>query len=156
VWSEYVSVTMRFSRIWKGAGGLYEKKWDVCVSSHALQTLKEAKWNTPQLLSLIEDVKNMHLDKCRPEYRCRMEDEPNKRNLSRLANLTLCEVILFNRRGWGVKCLSAYTLRDTSEVHSDLALGLSELEQKLRQHFQRIEIQAVFPPPFYQGGDPPP
>ncbi|XP_042275071.1 uncharacterized protein LOC121901997 isoform X1 [Thunnus maccoyii] len=37
--------------------------------------------------------------------------------------------------------LSAFTLRDTSGVHSDLALGLSELEQKLCQHFQRIEIR---------------
>ncbi|XP_041858770.1 uncharacterized protein LOC121650996 [Melanotaenia boesemani] len=37
--------------------------------------------------------------------------------------------------------LSAYTLRDTSGVHSDLAGGLFPLEQKLCQHFQRIEIR---------------
>ncbi|XP_035862398.1 uncharacterized protein LOC116039306 isoform X3 [Sander lucioperca] len=37
--------------------------------------------------------------------------------------------------------LNAFTLRDTSGVHSDLSLGLSELEQKLCQHFQRIEIR---------------
>ncbi|XP_062414178.1 uncharacterized protein LOC134132797 [Pungitius pungitius] len=126
--------------------GLYEKKWDVCVSSRALQTLKEGKWNTPQLLPFTEDVKIMHiyLDKCRQEYLSRLKDDPNKKNWSKLANLTLCEVILFNRRREGEVSkmpLSAFTLRDTSEVHSDLALGLTELEQKLCQHFQRIEIR---------------
>ncbi|XP_070820041.1 uncharacterized protein [Chaetodon trifascialis] len=126
--------------------GLYEKKWDVCVSSRALQTLKEGKWNTPQLLPFTEDVKNMHLylDKCRQEYRNRLESDQSKTNWSKLASLTLCEVILFNRRREGEvskMLLSAFTLRDTSGVHSDLAQGLSELEQKLCQHFQRIEIK---------------
>lgn len=126
--------------------GLYEKKWDVCVSSRALQTLKESKWNTPQLLPFTEDVKNMHMhvDKCRQEYQSRLQNDPNKKNWSKLASLTLCEVILFNRRREGEVSkmpLSAFTLRDTSGVHSDLALGLSELQQKLCQHFQRIEIR---------------
>lgn len=110
----------------------------------AIQTLKEGKWNTPQLLPFTEDVKNIHmyLDKCRQEYQGSLEDDPSK-NWSKLANLTLCEVILFHRRREGEVSkmrLSAFTLWDTSEVHSDLALGLSELEQKLCQHFQRIEI----------------
>ncbi|XP_059198023.1 uncharacterized protein LOC131978403 isoform X2 [Centropristis striata] len=126
--------------------GLYEKKWDVCVSSRALQTLRESKWNSPQLLPFTEDVKNMHMhiDKCRQEYQSRLQNDPNKKNWSKLASLTLCELILFNRRREGEVSkmpLSAFTLRDTSGVHSDLALGLSELEQKLCQHFQRIEIR---------------
>lgn len=126
--------------------GLYQKKWDVCVSSRALQTLKEATWNTPQLLPFTEDVKNMHiyLEKCRGEYQRELQRDPSKKNWAKLANLTLCEVILFNRRREGEVSkmpLSAFTLRDTSAVHSDLTLGLSELEQKLCQHFQRIEIR---------------
>ncbi|XP_076011575.1 uncharacterized protein LOC143004514 [Genypterus blacodes] len=125
---------------------LYEKKWDVCVSSRALQTLEEGKWNTPQLLPFTEDVKkmHMHIENCRPEYQSRLKNDPQKKNWSKLANLTLCEVILFNRRREGEVSkmpLSAFTLRDTSGVHSDLAQGLSELEQKLCQHFQRIEIR---------------
>ncbi|XP_071329276.1 uncharacterized protein [Trachinotus anak] len=130
----------------KTTRSLYEKKWDVCVSSRALQTLKEGKWNTPQLLPFTEDVKkmHMHLDKCREEYKGMLENLPNKKSWSKLANVTLCEVILFNRRREGEVSkmpLSAFTLRDTSGVHSDVALGLSELEQKLCQHFQRIEIR---------------
>ncbi|XP_028298057.1 uncharacterized protein LOC114460324 isoform X2 [Gouania willdenowi] len=125
---------------------LYGKRWDVCVSSQALQTLREAKWNTPNLLPFTEDVKmmHMHLDKCREEYQKTLKKDPNKRNWSKLATLTLCEVILFNRRREGEVSkmpLSAFTLRDTTGVHSDLAEGLSPLEQKLCQHFQRIEIR---------------
>lgn len=41
----------------KRTRNLFEKKWDICVSSHALQTLREAKWNAPQLLQFTEDVK---------------------------------------------------------------------------------------------------
>ncbi|XP_028292074.1 uncharacterized protein LOC114455202 isoform X5 [Gouania willdenowi] len=112
----------------------------------ALQTLREAKWNTPSLLPFTEDVKmmHMHLDKCREEYQKTLKKDPNKRNWSKLATLTLCEVILFNRRREGEVSkmpLSAFTLRDTTGVHSDLAEGLSPLEQKLCQHFQRIEIR---------------
>ncbi|XP_051812170.1 uncharacterized protein LOC110965813 [Acanthochromis polyacanthus] len=125
---------------------LYEKKWDVCVSSRALQTLREAKWNTPHLLPFTEDVKmmHMHLDKCREEYKKTLKNNPNKKNWSKLATLTLCEVILFNRRREGEVSkmpLSAFILRDTTGVHSDLAEGLSPLEQKLCQHFQHIEIR---------------
>ena len=130
----------------KKSRSLYEKKWDVCVSGRALQTLREVKWNTPQLLPFTEDVKkmHMHLEKCREKYQSRLQEDPNKKNWARLASLTLCEVILFNRRREGEVSkmpLSAFTLRDTTGVHSDLALGLSELEEKLCQHFQRIEIR---------------
>ncbi|XP_051239161.1 uncharacterized protein LOC127353711 [Dicentrarchus labrax] len=126
--------------------GLFEKKWDVCVSSRALQTLKEVKWNTPQLLPFTEDVKNMHmhLEKCREEYQRNLKNSPRKKTWTKLASVTLAEVILFNRRRKGEVSkmpLSAFTLRDSSELHSDVALGLSELEQKLCQHFQRIEIR---------------
>lgn len=125
---------------------LYEKKWDVLVSSSALQTLKEWKWNKPQLFPFTEDVKKMHiyLDECRKQYQGALNDDPNKKNWSKLAKVTLCEVILFNRRREGEVSkmpLSAFTLRDTTGMHSDLADGLSELEKKLCQHFQRIEIR---------------
>ncbi|XP_054867654.1 uncharacterized protein LOC129349183 isoform X1 [Amphiprion ocellaris] len=125
---------------------LFEKKWDVSVSSGALQTLREGKWNTPQLLPFTEDVKIMHghLEKCREHYQEHLKSNPNKKNWTRLATVTLAEVILFNRRREGEVSkmpLNAFTLRDTSRVHSDVALGLSKFEQKLCKHFQRIEIR---------------
>ncbi|XP_054867655.1 uncharacterized protein LOC129349183 isoform X2 [Amphiprion ocellaris] len=112
----------------------------------ALQTLREGKWNTPQLLPFTEDVKIMHghLEKCREHYQEHLKSNPNKKNWTRLATVTLAEVILFNRRREGEVSkmpLNAFTLRDTSRVHSDVALGLSKFEQKLCKHFQRIEIR---------------
>ncbi|KAF3857122.1 hypothetical protein F7725_008981 [Dissostichus mawsoni] len=126
-----------FLRNLERSRSLYEKKWN---------TLKEAQWNAPQLLPFTEDVKNMHiyLDKCSEEYKLHLDKDPNKSNWAKLANLNLCQIILFNRRREGEVSkmhLSAFTLRDTSSVHSDLAGGLSELEQKLCKHFQRIEIR---------------
>ncbi|XP_055007305.1 uncharacterized protein LOC110171382 [Boleophthalmus pectinirostris] len=125
---------------------LYNKKWDVCISSHALQTLKEAKWNAPQLLPFTEDVKTMHeyIDKCRPKYQQDLKEAPNRKHWTKLATLSLCEIIIFNRRREGEVSkmpLTAFTSRKMSEIHSDLAVGLSKLEQKLCQHFQRLEIR---------------
>lgn len=70
---------------------LYEKQWDVSVSTRALQTLREGKWNTPQLLPFTDDVKKMHihLDKCRREYQDELTADPTKKTWSKLAILTL-------------------------------------------------------------------
>lgn len=87
---------------------------------------------------------HIYLDEARQEYLSKLCDNPDKRNWSKLAKVTLCEVILFNRRREGEVSkmpLNAFTLRDKSEVHSDLVDGLSELEQRLCQHFKRIEIR---------------
>ncbi|KAG7509632.1 DNA polymerase epsilon catalytic subunit A [Solea senegalensis] len=118
---------------------LFEKKSDVSVSCCALQTLKERKWNSSQVLPFTEDVKimHMHLEKCREENQRNLKKNPNKKTWTKLATVTLAEVILFNRRREGEvskMTLSAFTLRENSAVHSDVALGLSELEQKLCQH----------------------
>lgn len=87
---------------------------------------------------------HMYLDRYRKEYQARLASDPNGKNWSMLANLTLCEVILFNRRREGEVSkmpLTAFTLRNTSEGHSDLAVGLSEFEQKLCLHFHSIKIR---------------
>lgn len=58
--------------------------------------------------------------------------------------MTLCEVILFNRRREGEVSkmpLNAFTLRDTSSTHPDVEHALSDLEKKLCKHFQRVEIR---------------
>lgn len=44
---------------------------------------------------------HMYLDRYRKEYQARLASDPNRKNWSMLANLTLCEVILFNRRREG-------------------------------------------------------
>ncbi|XP_023197626.1 uncharacterized protein LOC111610000 isoform X2 [Xiphophorus maculatus] len=123
-----------------------ETRWSECVSSHALRTLNEAKWNAPQLIPFAEDVRKMHqyLDTKRMECQRNLKEEAVKKNWAELAKITLCEVIIFNRRREGEVSkmpLNAFTLRDTSVTHPDVELALSELEKKLCKHFQRIEIK---------------
>ncbi|KAE8277831.1 hypothetical protein D5F01_LYC24138 [Larimichthys crocea] len=123
-----------------------DTKWNECVSSQALRNLCEAKWNVPQLLPFAEDVRKMHqfLTVQRTECRRKLEEEPSKKPWAELAKITLCDVILFNRRREGEvskMSLSAFTLRDTSSTHPDVELALSDLEKKLCKHFERIEIR---------------
>lgn len=56
------------------------------------------------------------------EYQNKINNDPNKKNWSKLANL--CEVILFNHRRKGKVSkmpMTAFTLCDTLGVHLDLA-----------------------------------
>ncbi len=123
-----------------------DTKWSECVSSQALRNLSETKWNSPQLLPFAEDVKKMHqyLDRQCKEYQTKLEEEPTIKHWAELAKVTLCQVILFNRRREGEvskMSLNAFILRDTSSTHPDVELSLSDLEKSLCKHFQRIEIR---------------
>ncbi|XP_065151644.2 uncharacterized protein [Paramisgurnus dabryanus] len=123
-----------------------DTKWSECVSSQALRNLSEAKWNCPQLLPFADDVKKMHqyLDRQSKEYQAKLEKEPSNKHWAELAKVTLCQVILFNRRREGEvskMALNAFILRDTSSTHPDVELALSDLEKRLCKHFQRIEIR---------------
>lgn len=122
-----------------------DTKWSECVSSQALRNLSEVKWNCPQLLPFAEDVKKMHqyLDCQSKAYQARLEEEQSMKHWAELAKVTLCQVILFNRRREGEvskMSLNSFTLRDTSSTHPDVELALSDLEKSLCSHFQRIEV----------------
>ncbi|MEQ2233555.1 hypothetical protein ILYODFUR_023075 [Ilyodon furcidens] len=87
---------------------------------------------------------HLYLDTKRVECQRNLKEEAVKKNWAELAKITLCEVIIFNRRREGEVSkmpLNAFTLRDTSVTHPDVELALSELEKKLCKHFQRIEIK---------------
>ncbi|XP_042618713.1 uncharacterized protein LOC122145955 isoform X1 [Cyprinus carpio] len=123
-----------------------DTKWSECVSSQALRNLSEAKWNSPQLLPFAEDVKKMHqyLDSQSKEHQTKLEEEPSIKHWAELAKVTLCQVILFNRRREGEvskMSLNSFILRDTSSTHPDVELALSDLEKSLCKYFQRIEIR---------------
>lgn len=76
----------------------------------------------------------------------RLEWQKNtkKQHWVELAKITLCDVILFNRRREGEvskMSLNGFTLRNTSSFHPVIELALSDLDKKLCKHFQRIEIR---------------
>lgn len=125
---------------------LKENKWDEWVSSHALRNLRESKWNKPLLIPYCEDVVRLHnhIDAERPKYRSSLETSPNKRNWLSLAKLTLCEVIVFNRRREGEvskMSLNDFMLRNTFASNPDLDLALTDVEKKLCKYFERVEIK---------------
>ncbi|XP_041954724.1 uncharacterized protein LOC121713822 isoform X4 [Alosa sapidissima] len=125
---------------------VYYAKWNELVSASAYRTLEEGKWNAPLLLPLTEDVKKLHsyLDEKEKEYRDGLSLESSTTNWSKLAQVTLAKVILFNRRREGEvskMLLSSFSQRDRSKPNDDLNAALSELEQKLCKHFQRLEIR---------------
>lgn len=65
-------------------------KWNECISSQALRTLNEAKWNSPQLLPLTEDVNKMHqcINNQKKDFQQKFELEKSRKNWSELAKLT--------------------------------------------------------------------
>ena len=124
---------------------IYDKKWNECISAGALNTLAQAKWNKPQVLPFTEDVKKLHsfLASKQKNATSALQVEPNSRNFAILSKVTLTQVILFNRRREGEvskMMMKSYVSRDHTQMHKDIALGLSAYEKKLCDYFQRVEI----------------
>ncbi|XP_056310731.1 uncharacterized protein LOC130222127 [Danio aesculapii] len=87
---------------------------------------------------------HQYLDSHSKESQTKLEQEPSSKHWAELAKVTLCQVILFNRRREGEvskMSLNSFILRDTSSTHPDVELALTDLEKSLCKHFQRIEIR---------------
>ncbi|XP_062393555.1 uncharacterized protein LOC134081575 isoform X2 [Sardina pilchardus] len=124
---------------------MYRTCWNEKVSSSALKTLSEAKWNNPQLLPFTEDVKKMHMymDQKQKDVYQQLTNKESSSNWVDLAEVTLAQLILFNRRREGEVSkmrLTAFTETDVP-LHADVAEALTALEKKLCEHFKRIEIR---------------
>ncbi|XP_052474111.1 uncharacterized protein LOC128030478 [Carassius gibelio] len=125
---------------------IHQARWNEYISAGAITTLKEAKWNTPQIIPFTQDVKvlHTHLEKKHNELLSKLRSCPSADSYAALAKVTLSQVILFNRRREGEvsrMLLSAFKSRDSSELHEDIAICLSEFERKLCLHFSRVEIR---------------
>ncbi|XP_046691727.1 uncharacterized protein LOC124376601 isoform X2 [Silurus meridionalis] len=125
---------------------MYASRWSELISSHALRTQREVKWNAPLILPFTEDVKMLHLylDQKQEESFEKLSSDASSKNWTHLAKVTLAQTILFNRRREGEVSkmpLTSFINRNTDNLHEDVALALSELEKKLCHHFTRIEIR---------------
>ncbi|XP_063059396.1 uncharacterized protein LOC134452758 isoform X2 [Engraulis encrasicolus] len=125
---------------------IYDTKWNECISSSALRTLTDAKYNAPQFLPFTDDVRKLHLyldDKQKENVR-KLSAVVSQKNWASLAKGTLAQIILFNRRPQGEVSkmpLTAFTSRDASSMHPDVEEAPNEVEKKLCGHFQRVEIR---------------
>lgn len=114
---------------------LYKSEWCIEVSSRALGTLEERKWNRPDDLPRNEDVQKV-TDALRTELteaEERLKENPTMKNHANLSQAALASIILFNRRRPGETSrltVEDYLKRDTS-VNEEVIAGLSPMEQNL-------------------------
>ncbi|XP_051734581.1 uncharacterized protein LOC127504143 isoform X42 [Ctenopharyngodon idella] len=125
---------------------LYEKRWAESISSAALGTLHQAKWNKPHVLPFTQDVSLLHKFLATERAKCMkdLEEEPNIKSFGNLAQVTLTQVVLFNRRRQGEVSkmeLQAFTSRNRTELNPDIMMGLTEFERKVAKYFDRVEIR---------------
>ncbi|KAL7841057.1 hypothetical protein SRHO_G00247480 [Serrasalmus rhombeus] len=82
---------------------MYAARWGELISSHALRTQREVKWNAPLVLPFTEDVKMLHLylDQKQEEFFQKLSADASSKNWTLLAKVTLAQTILFNRRREG-------------------------------------------------------
>ncbi|CAM4569659.1 unnamed protein product [Leuciscus chuanchicus] len=96
-----------------------------------------------KICSIVERSAMMYGDHDRAEC-ARGFRKTHQASFAALAKVTLSQVILFNRRREAEvsrMLLSSFKSRDSSELHEDIAICLSEFERKLCLHFTRVEIR---------------
>lgn len=124
---------------------LYDLKWNEEVTAHAHRTLKEMKRNQVQLIPLTVDVMllNDFLHKKIQEAQQKLtENKNNKDAWCQLSEVTLAQLILFNRRRQGEA--SKLKVNDYLKKHTarqeDVLLGLTNLEKKLCSSLEKVDI----------------
>ncbi len=123
------------------------QRWNEYISAGAITTLKEAKWNAPQIIPFTQDVKilHAHLEKKHHEFISKLRSCPSSADsYAALAKVTLSQVILFNRRREGEVSRMLFQLLKAGILLSCMKTSpsvFSEFERKLCLHFTRVEIR---------------
>ncbi|KPP63619.1 hypothetical protein Z043_118102, partial [Scleropages formosus] len=125
---------------------LHDAQWRSYISSHALSSLHQNKWNKPDVIPLTEDVCKLQkfLQKTEENAKQELEKNPSPSAWRSLCETLLAEVILFNRRREGEAAkmlLEVYETRSTAPVNADVYNSLTKLEQTLCDKLTRIEIR---------------
>ena len=123
-----------------------ESSWEVYVSTHAHRTLGAMKRNNPVFLSthgdIVEMTKYMHDagDRC-VEHLRNDEGDSVKEAWNTLNEITLCQMILFNRRRQGeVSKMQVTEFEKRHTAKPDGMCVLSKLEMHLCKILQLVEI----------------
>lgn len=121
-------------------------RWKGLITRGATTTMKESKWNAPQILPLTDDVKclDRHMETVKSSAERMLRLTPTPYSYAMLAKVTLAQVIIFNRRREGeVSRMEVSTFKDRkkSEINMDMAACLTSLEKKMCDFFTRVEIR---------------
>ena len=134
-----------FISLCKGMGG-----WTDEISRHAFETLNDRKRNKLKLEPISDDVKRLNDYLSKVSCHCINSLTTTKSECSieivwrRLAEVTLVQLITFNRRRQGEvskMSLEDFQSRTKVDMSSDAMKALSPLEQSLCKIFTRVEIK---------------
>ncbi|XP_062599195.1 uncharacterized protein LOC134260661 [Saccostrea cucullata] len=127
---------------------LYQSDWEERISSQALATLHNEKFNKPMYVPLAEDVVllNKYLSTAAMTLKERLDDKIEEAVYSELAEVCLAQVILFNRKRSGEAqrlTLTQYNegLTNKPYVNNDIEKSLTKFESELCKSHTRIEIR---------------
>ncbi|KAG8176112.1 hypothetical protein JTE90_025570 [Oedothorax gibbosus] len=122
-------------------------EWANEVSSRALATLEENKWNKLQLLPFAEDLSKLHqhLIKTTKQSKRLMLNKPTAEGWKQLCEVTLAQVLLFNRKRSGEverRKIETFENRDKTAIsQTEIQESLSEFERKLSQSLTLLEVR---------------
>ncbi|XP_071314144.1 uncharacterized protein [Trachinotus anak] len=121
-------------------------RWKGLITRGATTTMRELKWNAPQILPFTEDVKclDAHMENVKVLAERMLRLCPSANNYATLAKVTLAQLIIFNRRREGEVSrmeLATFKARKKSEINEDMASCLTPLENKMCDFFTRVEIR---------------
>ncbi|XP_067374903.1 uncharacterized protein [Channa argus] len=124
---------------------LCSSEWTQLVSHSALSTLSKSKFNKPSTIPFTKDVQllNKCLEKKLHDAFESLKISESSQIYADLAKVTLTQIIVFNRRRAGEvskMTLECFKKRDQTELHPDIAVGLSPFEQKMSKLYSRVEI----------------
>ena len=127
---------------------LCEIDWSTEVSSQALGTMHERRYNQPRRIPLAEDVKllNNHLYENAAKAIKSLQSCQDTAKWRELCEITLAQVTLFNRRRGGevqrIK-VQAYMSGVTNggSVQEEVAASLSQTEKELVKKMDRVEFR---------------
>ena len=132
---------------------LYESDWSVEISSKSLQTMQEQNLNKTKRIPFAKDIQllNSFLEKEANQLKDqldKMSDCPDIESWKKLNEISLAQIILFNRRRGGeTERIELQHFTDSietasrSEMQEEVESSLSMFEKKLASSLSRIEIR---------------
>ncbi|WAR31628.1 hypothetical protein MAR_034170, partial [Mya arenaria] len=127
---------------------LCDGEWAAEVSSAALQNLHAETFNKPNKIPMAEDLKKLHdyLKAQADTLQKSLTEFADKDHWRELANVTLAQIVLFNRRrgGEAERLEVSQYLKGTQQsvkMQAEVASCLSPFERQLAENMKRIEIR---------------
>lgn len=125
---------------------LIEMNFKNHVSSQALTSSYQTKWNKPTIIPLASDISTLstYLKEKANVHISQLKQQTDSLSWIKLCEITLVQLLLFNRRRSGEierMFLETYLKRDTAPMNEELHKTLNEVEKHIAKNLTRIEIR---------------